>query len=102
MIPNLTVALKIFLIISVSIAICEQSFSKLKLIKTYLCSTMNQARLNGLALLSIERDVTNDTDFFDIIKKFASIKARKIKIKIFKIKGRESNKMKKNINFVFV
>ena len=47
---------------------------------------MNQARLNGLALLSIERDVTNDTDFSDIIKKFASIKARKIKIKIFKTK----------------
>ena len=86
MIPNLTVALRIFLTISVSIATCERSFSKLKLIKTYLRSTMSQARLNGLALLSIEWDVTNDTDFSDIIKKFASIKARKIKIKIFKTK----------------
>ncbi|KAL2974442.1 hypothetical protein AAZX31_14G105700 [Glycine max] len=31
------------------------SFSKLKIIKTYLRSTMSQQRLNGLALLSIEK-----------------------------------------------
>ncbi|EFN60876.1 hypothetical protein EAG_16031, partial [Camponotus floridanus] len=54
-----------------------RSFSKLKLIKTYLRSTMSHIRLNGLAMLSIERGVTNNIDFSDIIKEFASGKARK-------------------------
>nr|CAI5858450.1 unnamed protein product [Callosobruchus analis] len=35
----------------VSVASCERSFSKLKLIKTYLRSTMGQERLSGLAIL---------------------------------------------------
>ncbi|KYM96678.1 Zinc finger MYM-type protein 1 [Cyphomyrmex costatus] len=80
MLPNLTVVLRIFLTISVSVATCERSFSKLKLIKTYLCSTMSQMRLNGLALLSIERDLTKDMKFTDVIKEFASTKVRKIRI----------------------
>lgn len=37
-------------------------------------------RLNGLALLSIERDGAKDIDFTEVIKEFASIKARKVKI----------------------
>ena len=34
--PNLTLSLKLFLTVCVSVASCERSFSKLKLIKTYL------------------------------------------------------------------
>jgi len=44
------------LTIPISIASAERSFSKLKLIKSYLRSTMSQQRLKGLALLSIEKD----------------------------------------------
>jgi len=36
MLPNTTVVLRIFLAMSISIASCERSFSKLKLVKTYL------------------------------------------------------------------
>ena len=35
----------------------DSSFSKLKLLKTYLRSTMSQERLNGLALMSINQEV---------------------------------------------
>jgi len=42
------------LTISVSIVSAERSFSKLKLIKSYLRSTMSQQILNGLTLLFIE------------------------------------------------
>ena len=55
--PNLTLSLKLFLTICVSVASCERSFSKLKLIKTYLRSTMVKSRLSDLALLSIENDM---------------------------------------------
>ena len=44
------------LTIPVSVASAERSFSKLKLKKSYLRSTISQQRLNGLVLLSIEKD----------------------------------------------
>jgi hypothetical protein len=49
--PNIWVSLRILLIIPVSGASGERSFSKLKLIKTYLRSSMSQERLSSLATL---------------------------------------------------
>ncbi|KAH3773132.1 hypothetical protein DPMN_174486 [Dreissena polymorpha] len=43
--PNLRIALQILLTIAVSIASCERSFSKLKLILSYLRASMGQDRL---------------------------------------------------------
>ena len=40
----------------VTVATCERSFSKLKLIKNYLRSTMSEERLSDLAMLSIENE----------------------------------------------
>jgi hypothetical protein len=51
--PNLWIALRILLALPVSVASCELSFSRLKLIKNYLRSTVGQNRLNELGLLSI-------------------------------------------------
>jgi len=53
--PNACIAYRIMLTIPVTVASAEISFSKLKLIKSYLRSTMSQDRLNGLAILSIEK-----------------------------------------------
>lgn len=74
---NLVIALRIFHTMCVSIASCERSFSKLKLIKTYLRSTMNQSRLTNLSILSIEKDTADKLDFEDVISDFASLKVRK-------------------------
>ena len=76
--PNLTIALRIFLTMCVSIASSERSFSKLKLIKTYLRSTMSEARLTNLAMLAIERQTAETINFDDVIRDFAAVKARKI------------------------
>ena len=51
--------LRIVLTIPVTVASGERSFSKLKLIKTYLRASMKQDRLNGLAMLSIEKGVAS-------------------------------------------
>ncbi|XP_074322961.1 uncharacterized protein LOC141659922 [Apium graveolens] len=48
--PNAWIAYRILLTIQVTVAYAEQSFSKLKLIKSYLHSTMSQERLSGLAI----------------------------------------------------
>jgi hypothetical protein len=76
--PNLRISIQIMLTIAVSIASCERSFSKLKLILDYLRASMGQGRLCDLALLSVEREETEKTDFEHIIDQFASVKARKV------------------------
>jgi hypothetical protein len=51
---NVSVAYRILLSIPVTVASSEISFSKLKLLKNYLRSTMSQERLNDLATCTIE------------------------------------------------
>lgn len=79
-VPNIVILLRIFLTISISVASCERSFSKLKLIKNYLRSTMSQLRLQNLAILSIEQEITNNINFESIIHDFSSMKARRVDI----------------------
>ena len=74
---NLSIALRLLLTLPVTVASGERSFSALKLIKTYLRSTMSQERLSGLALISIERSVRRSLDLEDIVSAFAQAKARK-------------------------
>ena len=54
--PTLCIAYRLLLIIGFSIASCERSLSKLKLIKTCLRSSILQKRLTSLALISIEKE----------------------------------------------
>ncbi|KAL4100978.1 hypothetical protein QTP88_020999 [Uroleucon formosanum] len=56
--PNLTIALRIMLTIPVTSACAERSFSKLKLIKTYLRNRLGQDKLSELALISIEGEAS--------------------------------------------
>ena len=74
----LFMSLKLYLTVAVSIASCEISFSKLKLIKSYLRSTMGKSRLSALSILSIESDLVETLCFDDIISEFDSMKARRI------------------------
>lgn len=75
--PNLWVALRIMLTIPITVASSERSFSKLKLIKTYLRSSVSEDRLNSLAILSIENDIAKQINVESAIKRFADLKARK-------------------------
>ena len=65
--------------IPVTVASAERSFSKIKLIKTYLRSTMCQSNLSHLAMISIENEEAKTVDRTDLIKKFASANARREK-----------------------
>ena len=55
-----------------TVASAERSFSKLKLLKNYLRSSMSQERLNGLAILCIEKNILKRIDFETVIHDFAS------------------------------
>ena len=63
-----------------TVATAERSFSKLKLIETHLRSIMQDDRLSGLAVLSIENAEARKLDVSKIIDDFASRKARRRKV----------------------
>lgn len=77
--PNLMIALKLFMTVCVSVASCERSFSKLKLIKNYLRATMTQSRLSNLGILAMEYEAIQNINFDEVIAEFAAAKARKKK-----------------------
>lgn len=62
----------------VSVATNERTFSKLKLIKNHLRSTMTDNRLDSLMLLSIEKDIIDTVDVSKIATQWFNIKQRRI------------------------
>ncbi|XP_050369399.1 uncharacterized protein LOC126787590 [Argentina anserina] len=79
--PVAKIAYRILLTVHVTVASTEKSFSKLKLLKSYLRSTMSQERLNGLALISIDNEMLGKISYNKLIDDFAAKKARR---RIFK------------------
>ena len=63
--------------IPVTVASAERSFSKLKLLKNCLRSTMLQDRLNGLATCCIEKDMLDSIDLDIILNDFKSRNAQR-------------------------
>ena len=70
--PNASIAYRVLLTIPVTVASAERSFSKLKLLKSYMRTTMTQERLNDLATIALESEVLEKIDYEDIIEYFIS------------------------------
>ncbi|KAL4135603.1 hypothetical protein QTP88_007201 [Uroleucon formosanum] len=72
--------IELIVVIPVSSASAERSFSTMRRVKTYLRSTMKSSRLNDLTLLSIEREISGQ--FMDnpsaVIDEFAVIRKRRL------------------------
>ena len=62
--------LRIYLTIPVTTSTAERNFSALRRIKSYLRSSMTQARLNHCLLLHVLRDKTDQLDKKDVAKEF--------------------------------
>ena len=60
--PYIFTAYMMYMTVPVTVATAERSFSKLKLIKSFLRSSMSQERLSRLALLSIENERAKSFD----------------------------------------
>jgi len=67
--PITETLLKIFATLPVTTATGERSFSAPKLIKTYLRTSMQEDRLNALALLYINKDIK--LDYSQVIDQFS-------------------------------
>ena len=68
---------RIFFTMPVTMASAERSFSKLKLLKNYLRSTMSQERLNGLATLCIQKNLLDEIDIDIVVSDFISQNIRR-------------------------
>ncbi|XP_050065236.1 zinc finger MYM-type protein 1-like isoform X2 [Aphis gossypii] len=72
--PAISTALAISLTLPVSSASPERAFSKLKLIKTRLRSTMIEDRLEALMIISCEKDIPVDnTEVINIFSSYSSV-----------------------------
>ncbi|PWA79142.1 zinc finger MYM-type protein 1 [Artemisia annua] len=67
----------VLLSIPITMVSAERSFSKLKLLKFYLRSTISQERLNGLALIAIKNGLLESVNYEALINNFASKNARR-------------------------
>jgi hypothetical protein len=69
--PNFFKALVVAATIAFTSATNERSFSKLKIVKNRLRSTMLDDRLSALMLMYCERDIMDALDIEDLITLFA-------------------------------
>ena len=68
---------KIFMIIPITTATAERSFSSLRRLKTYLRSTMTQCRLNNILLLHCHKEMTDAIDLTAIAQEFIAANERR-------------------------
>ena len=74
--PNIYKALKILAVLPITSCTCERSASSVRLLKTYLRSTMSQDRLNGLATIYAHKDIKLNIE--EVIERFARRNKRKL------------------------
>jgi hypothetical protein len=79
---KLVSAIVLLLTLPVTVATAERSFSKLKIIKTYLRSSIAQDRLDVLAMISIEAEEARKLSVDKMIDEFAEKKTRFEKFKM--------------------
>ena len=72
MLPLVVTMIKYYLVCPASTANAERSFSHLRRLKTYLRSTMTQARLNSLLILSTYKEVLDLLNMKKLLQEFIS------------------------------
>lgn len=70
LIPDVITLMKLCLVLPASTASAERSFSALRRVKTYLRSTMNQARLNHMLILNAYKEMVDDLDINKLLTTF--------------------------------
>lgn len=76
--PSANSLCRLALTAPVTVATNERSFSKLKLIKNHLRSTMSDDRLDSLMLLSIEKNIVDNVDINKLGTQWFNLKHRRI------------------------
>ncbi len=76
--PLTNKAFRLLMTAPVTVAKDRRTFSRLKLIKTYLRTSMTDHRLESLILMSCEKHLTDTIHLDSIVEKWAALKARRM------------------------
>ena len=76
--PNIKLLFKVACTLPITSVECERSISRLRCLQTYLCSSMSEERLNGLAMMYVHRDIACLPD--EIVDVFAREHPRRLKL----------------------
>ena len=76
--PNISALLVIACTLPVTTCETERSNSQLKLLKTYLRSTMTEERLSSLAMIKVHREMVANLDFDKLVVDFANKHPRRM------------------------
>ena len=79
--PRASLLYQFVLTLPITVASNERSFSKLKLIKNYLRSTMTNERLFHLIICSLEYDLLDQIDVEKLVNDWTKMKDRRICVK---------------------
>src|SRR6218665_2218867 len=74
---NLAILYRIYNVLPVSSATAERSFSRLKQIKSYTRSTLDEIPLSDLSVINSEKEFSENLDFKSVVNTFAKIKNRR-------------------------
>lgn len=80
--PNIRMCMMILIVMPVSTATAERSFSTMRRVKTYLRSTMGTERMSGLGLMNIYQEQKINVD--EVVDVFANRKSRRLAF-VFKV-----------------
>ena len=72
------IALRLFLTLTISVSTAEITFSKQKLIKSYLKSKLSLDRCSNFSLVSIKHEIVEKRDFKQVICNFSSAKSLRL------------------------
>ena len=75
---SVTILMKIALTLPLTSTSAERAFSKLKLNKSRLRSTMKQERLESLILMSLEDNLLEELDSGNLVQAFVDMAPRKL------------------------
>jgi len=80
MYPNLHILFSIGATLPVTSAVCECSISTLRLLKPAMRSTMTNARMNGLAMMFVHRELADALELQAVVDEFATRHSRRMHI----------------------
>ena len=78
--PNLHILFSIGATLPVTSAVCERSISTLRLLKPAMRSTMTNARMNGLAMMFVHRELADALELQAVVDEFATRHSRRMHI----------------------
>ena len=79
LLSQVSVVLKLVLIMPATNSTSERSFSALRRVKTYLRNTMGQERLNNLMVLHVHKEITDKLDLISIANEFVGDSDHRLK-----------------------